>query len=72
MILTKKQYIKRLGENKMKQYNFRVKLINKGYITVEADSFDEAVDKVHCEAGKLAKDGSYEFYSIDEDEEEEE
>lgn len=54
----------------MKKYNFKVKLINEENITVEAENFDEAIDKADYEASVLAN-GHYEFYSIDEDKEEE-
>lgn len=53
----------------MKKYNFKVRLINEEFITVEANDFDEAVEKADYEASKLAY-GHYESYAIDEEGEE--
>lgn len=52
----------------MGSYTFKIKLINEDYVTVEANSFDEAVDLADYKASELAY-GKYEKYSIEEENE---
>lgn len=49
----------------MQEYTFKVRLINEEYVTVEANDFEEAVEKADHEADKMAY-GNYEFWSIEE------